>query len=144
MQDVFYVAIWTSFWLFLSLSPLNRKSANIVHLDWTQGFRMVGADGSTELWRLPWQWKDFEVIKQNFNKSKRKWSMEYHSLMRAPFFKWRNHGSFLFIFVLFNNITENCRLSRDWWSRRRARWPLDHHHGPIQDSMHLNFITLFF
>ena len=50
------------------------------------------------------------------------------------FFKWANPGLFLFIFVLFNNnLQKNCRLQResnsDRWSRRRARWPLYHHHG---------------
>ena len=38
-------------------------------------------------------------------------------------------------FVLFNNnFTENCRPQRDSnsdrRSRRPARWPFDHHHGP--------------
>ena len=40
----------------------------------------------------------------------------------------------LFIFVLFKQFTENCRLQWDSNSdrryRRQARWPLDHNNGP--------------
>ena len=39
----------------------------------------------------------------------------------------------LFSFFSTNNLQKNCRLQRDSnsdrWSRRRAHWPLDHHHG---------------
>ena len=50
--------------------------------------------------------------------------------------KRANSGLFLFIFVLFKHkfYRKNCRRQQDSnsdrWSRRRARWPLDHHHGP--------------
>ena len=49
-------------------------------------------------------------------------------------FKWTYPGLFLFIFVLFKHkfYRKNCRLQQDLnsdrWSRRRGRWPLDHHH----------------
>ena len=45
------------------------------------------------------------------------------------------------LFVYFRSFQQqfyrkNCRLQResnsDRWSRRRARWPLDHHHSPKQ------------
>ena len=40
----------------------------------------------------------------------------------------------LYSFFSNTNYTKNCRLQRDlnsdWRSRRRGRWPLDHHHGP--------------
>ena len=45
-------------------------------------------------------------------------------------------ASFLFIFVLFKHkfYRKNCRHQQDsnsdHRSWRRARWPLDHHHGP--------------
>ena len=51
-------------------------------------------------------------------------------------------ASFLFIFVLFRLkfYRNNCRLWRDsnsdWRIRRRAHWPLDHHHhGPSSDLL---------
>ena len=52
---------------------------------------------------------------------------------------------FLLIFVLFENILQkNCRLHQDsnsdWQNRRRARWPLDHHHGP--SSNHIIFRSI--
>ena len=49
-------------------------------------------------------------------------------------FKWAKPNLFLFIFILFNNkiSLKNCRFQRDsnsdLQSRRRAPWPLDHHH----------------
>ena len=40
----------------------------------------------------------------------------------------------LYSFFSNTNYTKNCRLQRDlnsdWRSRRRGRWPLDHHPGP--------------
>ena len=59
-------------------------------------------------------------------------------LVQCLFKKW---ASFCFIFVLFNkNFTEKfCRSQRDSnsdrRSRRRARWPLDHHHGPKNTTL---------
>ena len=53
------------------------------------------------------------------------------------FKKWANPDNlFLFTFVLSQKILQkNCGLQHDSnsyrWSRRRARWPLDHHHGRI-------------
>ena len=47
----------------------------------------------------------------------------------------------LFIFVLFKHAfyRNNCRLQRDsnsdHWSRGRARWPLDHHHGQARHTL---------
>ena len=54
----------------------------------------------------------------------------------AEFFNWANPGLFLFILVLFKrHFAEKLhRLQRDSTSarrsRRQARWPFDHHHGP--------------
>ena len=60
-----------------------------------------------------------------------KWKLALASL----FFKWADYGPFcLFSFFSNANLQKNCRHQRDSnsdrWSRRRARWPLDHHHGP--------------
>ena len=46
-------------------------------------------------------------------------------------------GLFLRIFALFKHkFTEKIVgfsgiVNLDRWSKRRARWPLDHHHGPL-------------
>ena len=49
-------------------------------------------------------------------------------------FNWAYPSLFLFIFK-HKFYRKNCMLQRDSnsdrWSRSRARWPLDHHHGPI-------------
>ena len=59
-------------------------------------------------------------------------------------------------FVLFKHkfYRKNCRRQQDsnsdLWSRRRARWPLDHHHGPLKtfslkcesDELRWNFWVL--
>ena len=55
----------------------------------------------------------------------------------GTFFNRAKPGLFLFISVLFNNnFTEKCRYQRDSnlyrQSRRRARWQLDHNHGPME------------
>ena len=51
-------------------------------------------------------------------------------------FTWANPGLFLYILVLFKYkfYRKHCMLQQDLNSDRRsrrwARWPLDHHHGP--------------
>ena len=52
--------------------------------------------------------------------------------------KWANPGLFFCLFSFFSItiLQKNCRSQRDSNSDRRswrwARWPLDHHHGPIK------------
>ena len=50
------------------------------------------------------------------------------------FLKWVDPGLFcLFSFISNTNFTEKTvgvSGIRTCWSRRRTRWPLDHHHGP--------------
>ena len=65
------------------------------------------------------------------------WAMVAPWTIYTFFKKWANSGLF-FVFSFFSNTIlqkKNCRLQRDLnsdcRSRRRARWPLDHHHGPI-------------
>ena len=57
----------------------------------------------------------------------------------AQFFikKWANLGPFFVYFRSFSNtdFTEKIVGFSDCWSRRRARWPLDHHHGPNQHNI---------
>ena len=76
----------------------------------------------------------------------------YHKifLMRRPkhiflYLKWANPG---LIFVYFRSFQtqfyrKNCRLQQDSnldrQSRRQARWPLDHHHGPAYLSLFWSF-----
>ena len=68
-------------------------------------------------------------------------SMKRH----CNFFKWANSGHFLFIFVLFKHklYRNNCWLQRDsnsdCQSKRRARWPHDHHHVPRHCNLLLKF-----
>ena len=55
--------------------------------------------------------------------------------------KRANPGLFLFIFVLLKTQTyrQYFKLQRDsnldCRNRRRARWPLDHHHGPLATNL---------
>ena len=55
-------------------------------------------------------------------------------------FKWLTPDSFcLFSFFSTTILQKNCRLQResnsDRRSKRRASWPLDHHHGPIKRNI---------
>ena len=58
--------------------------------------------------------------------------------LREFFKEWAKPGLFLFIFVLFKHkfYRKNCRYQQDSNSdrrnRRRACWPLNHHHGLSQ------------
>ena len=76
----------------------------------------------------------------------------YHKifLMRRPkhiflYLKWANLGLFLVYFRSFQTqfYRKNCRLQQDSnldrQSRRQARWPLDHHHGPTYLSLFWSF-----
>ena len=62
------------------------------------------------------------------------------------FKKWANPGLFFCLFSFFSItiLQKNCRPQRDSnsdrWSRRRARWPLDHHH---YTHLHLDKYALY-
>ena len=64
------------------------------------------------------------------------------------FLKWADPGLFFVYFCSFQTqfVQKNCRRQQDSISyrrsRRRARWPLYHHHGPLLTSRKLFHIPM--
>ena len=87
---------------------------------WTRGHRMVVTVESNGLWH------------------------SHPQELQSFFKKWAYPGLFC-LFSFFSNtiLQKNCRLQRDsnsdLQSRRRARWPLDHHYGPRITNFNILF-----
>ena len=81
-----------------------------------------------------WCWSKIIFLCKCFAKNRqfkpRKDSLKRGSL--SVFFKkkWANPGLFFVYFRSFQTQTLQRDSSSDRRSRRRAHWPLDHHHGP--------------
>ena len=82
-----------------------------------------------------------EVVKQEVSATQWYFPLKSKWVFFLSFLNGPTPASFLFLFSFFSItiLQKNCRPQRDSnsdrWSRRRARWPLDHHHGPSEYSL---------